>query len=156
MAGLNSLPDIFAVDWACNALDETSANSAARISSFFMIMSLSALFPVLPAIRDEINASYSQIAFFVATVGVVRVFGALPSGWMADRFNRKIILVASGCLNIAGLIVLSIAHNIYQLIASRILITLGRCFQSEDPSAAPTYPQDDIFFKSLLFQLCIL
>ena len=87
-----------------------------------MIMPLSGLVPVLPAIRDELNASYSQIAFFVAIVGVVRVVFALPSGFLADRFNRKTILVVSGCLSIAGLIILSLSHNFYQLIASRILI----------------------------------
>jgi MFS family permease len=90
--------------------------------SFFMIMPFPGSLPVLPAIRDEIRASYSQIAFFLAIVGFARVLFAIPSGFLADRFNRKTILVLSGCLCIAGLILLSISHNIYQLILSRFII----------------------------------
>ena len=87
-----------------------------------MIMPLAGLFPVLPAIRDEINATYFQISVVVATVGVIRVFFALPSGVLADRFNKKKILLLSGVLCIAGLIILACAQNVLQLVVSRILI----------------------------------
>lgn len=90
--------------------------------SFFMIMPLSGFFPILPAIRDEFIATYFQISIVVATVGVIRVFFALPSGVLADRFNKKNILMLSGGLCIAGLIILACAQNIFHLVAARILI----------------------------------
>ena len=90
-----------------------------------MIMPLSGLVPVLPVIRNDISASYSQIAFFIAVLGVVRVVFALPSGILADRFNTKFILFLSGCFCVVGLIILSLSHNIYQLILSRVLIGIS-------------------------------
>ena len=90
--------------------------------SFFMIMPMHVLFPLLPMIRDEISASYSQISIFLATLGIVRILLAFPSGLLADRFNQKNILLFSGSLCFAGLLVMSFAHSFYQLLVSRILI----------------------------------
>lgn len=89
--------------------------------SFFMIMPLHALFPVLPMIRDELSASYSQIAVFVGCIGAIRIVLAVPSGYIADRFDKKKILIMSGFVSVVGLLVMVFSHNIYQLIASRIL-----------------------------------
>jgi predicted MFS family arabinose efflux permease len=93
--------------------------------SFFMIMPMHVLFPLLPMIRDEVGASYSQISIFLASLGIVRIFFAFPSGFLADRFNQKNILLFSGSLCFAGLLVMSFAHSFYQLLVSRILIGFG-------------------------------
>lgn len=93
--------------------------------SFLMIMPVTALYPVLPMIRDEIGASYSQISLFVGFIGVVRVCFAFPSGFLVDKFDRKKILFLSGFLSVSGLVFLSFSHNLLQLIVSRILIGMG-------------------------------
>jgi predicted MFS family arabinose efflux permease len=90
-----------------------------------MIMPIIAVIPLLPMIRDEISASYSQISIFVACIGVVRILFAFPSGFLADRFDRKKILLLSGCFNVSGLLILSSSRTIFQLIVSRILIGTG-------------------------------
>lgn len=90
--------------------------------SFFMIMPMHALFPLLPMIRDEFNASYSQISIFLASLGIVRLLLAYPSGILSDRFNKKQVLLFSGVLCMGGLLLLSIAQSFYQLMLSRILI----------------------------------
>ena len=90
--------------------------------SFFMILPLHALFPLLPLIRNDLNASYSQIAIFLATLGLVRLGLAYPSGYLADRFDQKKILFAGGCLCIAGICFMSFAHTYLTLIISRVLI----------------------------------
>jgi DHA1 family multidrug resistance protein-like MFS transporter len=90
--------------------------------SFFMIMPLHALFPLLPLIRNDLDASYSQISIFLATLGLVRLGLAYPSGYLADRFNQKKILFASGCLCVGGICFMSFAHTYYMLIFSRVLI----------------------------------
>ncbi|MFQ5841732.1 MAG: MFS transporter [Thermodesulfobacteriota bacterium] len=71
--------------------------------SFSMIMPMIAVVPLLPMIRDELTASYSQISIFVACLGIVRILFAFPSGFLADRFDRKKILLLSGFLSVSGL-----------------------------------------------------
>ena len=93
--------------------------------SFFMIMPIHALFPLLPMIRDEINASYSQISIFLATLGIVRLLFAYPSGLLTDRFNQKYLLLFSGALCVGGLLLMSYAQSFTQLIVSRVLIGLS-------------------------------
>lgn len=90
--------------------------------SFFMIMPMHALFPLLPMIRDEFNASYSQISIFLASLGIVRLLLAYPSGLLADRFDKKQVLLFSGILCMGGLLVMSFAHTFFQLMLSRVLI----------------------------------
>ena len=90
--------------------------------SFFMIMPMHALFPLLPMIRDEFNASYSQISIFLASLGIVRLLLAYPSGHLADRFDKKQVLIFSGILCMGGLLVMSFANNFFQLMLSRVLI----------------------------------
>jgi len=92
------------------------------VFSFFMIMPFHALFPLLPLIRDEISASYSQISIFLASLGITRLIFALPSGFLADRYNKKNVLLFSGGLCLGGLLVLSFAHSFSLLIVSRVLI----------------------------------
>ncbi len=92
------------------------------IFSFIMIMPFHALFPLLPSIRDEINASYSQISIFLASLGVVRLSLAVPSGFLADHFNKKKVLLFSGALCLGGLLTMSLAHSFSLLIVSRVLI----------------------------------
>jgi MFS family permease len=91
-----------------------------------MIMSGGALGPVLPMIRDEMSASYSQISIVIACLGIVRIFLAVPSGVLADRFDKKKILLVGGFLSIGGLLGLSFSQTIFQLIGSRILIGAGQ------------------------------
>ncbi|MCK4786842.1 MAG: MFS transporter, partial [Desulfobacteraceae bacterium] len=93
--------------------------------SFFMIMPMTAVIPVLPMIRDELNASYSQISIFVACLGIVRIVLAFPSGSLVDRFDRKKILLLSGLLSLIGLLILSSSHTIFHLIVSRVFIGSG-------------------------------
>jgi len=65
------------------------------IFSFFMIMPLHAVLPVLPLIRDELHASYSEISFFVAGIGIIRLVLAFPSGYLVDRFDKKKMMLFS-------------------------------------------------------------
>ncbi len=92
------------------------------VFSFIMIMPFHALFPLLPSIRDEINASYSQISIFLASLGIVRLSLAVPSGFLADHFNKKKMLLFSGALCLGGLLTMSLAHSFSLLIVSRVLI----------------------------------
>ena len=93
--------------------------------SLCMIMPFHALFPLLPMLRDDLNASYSQISIFLASLGLVRLGLAYPSGYLVDRFNQKKILLLSGCACVGGLIIMSVAYDFIILIVSRVLIGFG-------------------------------
>ena len=84
-------------------------------------MPIQGLFPVLPLIRDEFGASYVTISLYVASLGVVRLILALPSGYWADRFDRKKVLILTGLLCVAGQLVMVLSTNMALLIFSRVL-----------------------------------
>lgn len=90
-----------------------------------MIMPLVGLLPVLPMIRHEIHATYSEISIFIACLGIVRLVFAFPSGLLADRFDKKKILLSSGVCCVCGLLLLTSSYTILQLILSRILIGIS-------------------------------
>jgi predicted MFS family arabinose efflux permease len=90
--------------------------------SFFLIMSVMAVFPVLPEIRSSLGVSYSQISFFVGTLGVVRLVLAYPSGFIVDHLDRKKVLVFSGALAAAGLALTGAANGMIQLVAGRAFV----------------------------------
>ena len=66
-----------------------------------MIMSVMVLFPLLPEIRAELGASYSEISVIVASLGLVRLLLAIPSGFIADRYGKKKLLVWSALIAVA-------------------------------------------------------
>lgn len=90
--------------------------------SFFLILSVMVPFPVLPEIRSAVGASYSEISLFVATLGVVRLVLAYPSGLLVDRLDKKKVLVFSGILAAGGLVLTGTAHHMAQLVAGRAVI----------------------------------
>ncbi|HSH70867.1 MAG TPA: MFS transporter [Deferrisomatales bacterium] len=92
------------------------------VYSFFMIMSVMVLFPLLPEIRGELNASYSEISVLVATLGLVRLLLAVPSGFIADRYGKKKILVGSAASAVLGLVLIGTAQGLVQMVLGRALI----------------------------------
>ncbi len=78
-----------------------------------------ALGTLAPDIRDSLGVSNGVIVFIVAATSGFLVLGALPMGWLADRFRRgRIIGFAS--LAFAGLVALSgFAVNAFMLFLAR-------------------------------------
>ena len=95
------------------------------VYSFFMIMSVMVLFPLLPKIRTELDASYSEISVLVATLGLVRLLLAVPSGFIADRYGKKKILVGSAASAVLGLVLIGTAQGLVQMVLGRALIGIS-------------------------------
>jgi MFS family permease len=53
------------------------------------------------------------------------VFAILFAGWLADRVDKKIILVLGSTIFLAGGLLCGIANSIYMLTVFRALIGLG-------------------------------
>ena len=87
-----------------------------------MIMSVMVLFPLLPEIRAELGASYSEISVIVASLGLVRLLLAIPSGFIADRYGKKKLLVWSALIAVLGLVLIGTAQGLVQMVLGRALI----------------------------------
>jgi len=62
--------------------------------------------PLLPLIRDEFALDYTQVGFTIAAFSLPYGLSQLPSGWLADRIGRRIMITLSICgVALAGLLV---------------------------------------------------
>ena len=78
-----------------------------------------ALAVLAPDIRDSFGVSNGTIVFFSAAAGAFIVLGAVPMGWLADRFRRGPIIGAAS-LAFAGMAFLSgLAVNAFVFFCAR-------------------------------------
>ena len=82
--------------------------SVAAVILAMMAIQMSSLgfSPLLPAIRKELAASYSQMGLFTGMYGLIAIFISLPAGILAARFGEKRMLLtglAVTALGLAGL-----------------------------------------------------
>jgi ABC-type branched-subunit amino acid transport system ATPase component/predicted MFS family arabinose efflux permease len=95
-----------------------------------------------PDIRDSFGVSNGAIVFLAGASGAFLVLGALPMGWLADRFRRPRIIgwasLAFGlCVTACGLVA-----NIFQLFWTRLGVGVSKSSSTTvHPSMiADTYP----------------
>ena len=68
-----------------------------------------------PDIQDTFHISDKTLFGIAAFGGVALVLGAVPMAWLADRFTRKRIVVASGLFGALSLVATGLAANPFQL-----------------------------------------
>lgn len=81
--------------------------------------------PLLPAIRNEMAASYSQMGLFTGMYGLIAVLISLPAGIMAARFGEKRMLLSGLAVTVVGLAGLGFAHAYGTALASRAMWLIG-------------------------------
>ena len=79
-----------------------------------------------PDIRDSFGVSNGVIVFLAGASGAFLVLGALPMGWLADRFKRPPIIgwasIAFGvCVTACGLVT-----NVFQLFWTRLGVGVSK------------------------------
>ncbi|MFM8304123.1 MAG: ATP-binding protein [Actinomycetota bacterium] len=79
-----------------------------------------------PNIRDSLNVSSGVIVFLAGASGAFLVLGALPMGWLADRFRRAPIIGGAAvffgmCVTVSGLVV-----NAFQLFWTRLGVGVSK------------------------------
>lgn len=79
-----------------------------------------------PDIRDSLNVSSGVIVFLAGASGAFLVLGALPMGWLADRFRRAPIIGSAAvffgvCVTTSGLVV-----NAFQLFWTRLGVGVSK------------------------------
>ena len=84
--------------------------------------------PLLPAIRRDLGASYSQMGLFTGMYGLIAIFISLPAGILAARFGEKRMLLGGLAVAAAGLSCLGFAHSYGVALASRAVWLVGYRF----------------------------
>jgi MFS family permease len=71
-----------------------------------------ALFSVVPVIgKDRLGLGPDQIGLGLGMISVIGLGLAYPSGWLVDRFGRKIVIVPSTVISGISMVVFSIAPS---------------------------------------------
>ncbi len=81
-----------------------------------------AIVPLVPLTARALGASVAQAALVVALMGIGGLVGALPAGFIADRFGEKKSLVGALFVDVACLIVCAFAANEWVL-AGAVFVT---------------------------------
>jgi sugar porter (SP) family MFS transporter len=74
-------------------------------------------------IQYHLSATMEEIVTSVVLVGAI--LGALGSGRLADMFGRRLLMIATAAVFLAGVLVTAFAPNIATLIAGRIVVGVG-------------------------------
>lgn len=62
---------------------------------FIMVLGNSMLIPILPQIKNELNLTQFQVSLFITMFSISAAFMIPFSGYLADRFGRKIVIIPS-------------------------------------------------------------
>src|SRR5580658_11029354 len=104
--------------------------SVAAVILAMMAIQMSSLgfSPLLPAIRRELAASYSQMGLFTGMYGLIAIFISLPAGILAARFGEKRMLLSGLAVTAAGLVCLGLSHSYSVALTSRAVWLVGYRF----------------------------
>ena len=81
--------------------------------------------PLLPAIQQDLGASYSQIGLFTGMYGIIALLVSLPAGVFAARIGEKRALLIGLAVTAIGLAALSQATRYDVALACRALWLIG-------------------------------
>ena len=86
--------------------------------------------PVTVLLADSRGLSTVEIGLAFTTHGLVVVLLELPTGGLADALGRRPVLLLSGALNLAGLLLLALAHDPLGFALAYAVIGTGRALDS--------------------------
>jgi FSR family fosmidomycin resistance protein-like MFS transporter len=96
--------------------------SAAHFTSHFYILVLPPLFAF---VRADYGVSYTEIALAITIFMAVSAVLQTPAGFLVDRFNARLILVAGLLCGATGLAVAAMVNSYWVLVAMFGLMGLG-------------------------------
>jgi len=94
-------------------------------SSFMLMINMSLASAFLPIFAHELDPSGFLIGLVSSIWFLSRIFMEIPSGFLADKIGRRLILISGLALSSAGALLCSLANVIYVLIVGRALWGLG-------------------------------
>jgi ABC-type branched-subunit amino acid transport system ATPase component/predicted MFS family arabinose efflux permease len=92
-------------------------------------LEVAALSILAPDIRDTLGVSDGTIVFISASAGGFLVLGAMPMGWLGDRFRRGPIIAWSSLLFAAMVMFSGLVANAFQLFLARFGVGVAKANQ---------------------------
>jgi DHA1 family multidrug resistance protein-like MFS transporter len=89
------------------------------------LLGLNIVAPILPDYAETFNVNYTLVGLVVATFGIARMFLDLPAGFMARRYNKKILMLLGLILVSGSSILAGTAQNYWMLLMARIIEGIG-------------------------------
>jgi MFS transporter, FSR family, fosmidomycin resistance protein len=96
--------------------------SAAHFVSHYYIILLA---PLLPFVRADYGASYTQIGFAFAAFNIVSATLQTPAGFLVDRLGARIPLIGGLLLGAGAFMIAGMAHSFWVLVAMFAVAGLG-------------------------------
>ena len=93
--------------------------------TFFVLLGLSIIAPILPEYASEFHVNYTLIGLVISAFAIARMFFDLPTGVFARQFNKKIILIIGLILVSSSSILAGLAPNYIILFIARIIEGTG-------------------------------
>lgn len=81
--------------------------------------------PMMPALRDLLNVSYTELGLAITVMNAVSAVTQAPTGFIVDRYGPRLLLFIGVLIGSAGFILIGLAPSYPMLIAGAVLIGLG-------------------------------
>jgi len=123
--------DLPGVDETYNLRDSLRVGGTYTLVVLTLLNSLdelesAALGTLAPDIRDSLGVSNGTIVFMVTAASAFLVLGALPMGWLADRFRRGLIIGISSAVFSFFVALSGFAVNAFMLFMMRIGVGVAK------------------------------
>jgi MFS family permease len=108
--------------------------SLVSFTSFFA--RTGALFSVVPVIgKDRLGLGPDQIGLGLGMISVIGLGLAYPSGWLVDRFGRKIVIVPATVISGVAMVVFSFAPTYFWFLAGCFVWACASGISGASPAA---------------------
>ncbi len=81
--------------------------------------------PMMPALRDLLNVSYTELGFAITVMNGVSALTQAPTGFIVDRYGPRLLLFIGVLIGSAGFMMIGAVPTYPMLIAGAVLIGLG-------------------------------
>src|SRR3990167_6536684 len=105
------MTEVTGLPYAARRADDvrlTAGVSAAHFVSHFYILVLP---PVFAFVRADYGVSYTQLGLAITVFMVVSALFQTPAGFLVDRYNARLILVAGLICGAAGLVLAAVVNS---------------------------------------------
>ena len=119
------MTEVTGLPYAARRTDDvrlTAGVSAAHFVSHFYILVLP---PVFAFVRADYGVSYTQLGLAITVFMVVSALFQTPAGFLVDRYNARLILVAGLICGAAGLVLAAVVNSYWVLVLTFGLMGLG-------------------------------
>jgi DHA1 family multidrug resistance protein-like MFS transporter len=90
-----------------------------------VLLGLSVIAPILPYYAETFNVNYTLVGLVVAAFGIARMLIDLPAGFLAQKYDKKSLMIMGLLLVSISSIMAGLAQNYWVLLIARIIEGFG-------------------------------